>query len=77
MKSTEADKRYEAVLYTINGVHTMAHFDRLNDAHAWLMKRYEEYRTGERAAVIYDQHESRRRVLVIDPCFLLAGKDYH
>jgi hypothetical protein len=75
MKS-EADKRYEAVLHTINGVHTMGHFDRLDDAKAWLMKRYEEYRTADRAAVIYDQHEGRKRVLVIDPNFLLAGKDY-
>jgi hypothetical protein len=61
-----AGKRYEAVLYTIKGVHTVAYFNRLNDADTWLMKRYEEYRkTRECAAVIYDQHKDRKRVAVI------------
>jgi hypothetical protein len=75
----ESDKRYEAVVYTINGVHKAAFFDALNPAHAWLMKRCEEtYKGGsEYAAVIYDQQEKRRRVHVIDQWFLLAGKDYH
>jgi|GraSoiStandDraft_53_1057289.scaffolds.fasta_scaffold227109_1 hypothetical protein len=52
----------------------MAYYDDLDRAHAWLMKQYEEYRTAERAAVIYNQQENRRRVLVIDPNFVLAGK---
>ena len=52
-------------------------YDDLDRAHAWLMKQYEEYRTVERAAVIYEQQENRRRVLVIDPNFVLEGKDYH
>jgi hypothetical protein len=75
----ESDKRYEAVLYTINGVHTMGYFDNVDRAHAWLMKRGEEtYKGGsEYAAVIYDQNENRRRVFVMDRWFLLVGKDYH
>jgi hypothetical protein len=52
-------------------------YDDFDRAQAWLMKQYEEYRTVERAAVIYEQQENRRRVLVIDPNFVLAGKDYH
>jgi hypothetical protein len=44
----------------------MAYYDDLDCAHALLMKKYEEYRTAERVAVIYDQQENRRRVLVID-----------
>ncbi len=55
----------------------MAYYDDLDRAHAWLMKQYEEYRMAERAAVIYNQQENRRRVLVIDPNFVLPGKDYH
>jgi hypothetical protein len=54
----------------------MAYYDDLDRAHTCLMKQHEEYRTAERAAVIYDQQENRRRVLVIDPNFVLAGKDY-
>jgi hypothetical protein len=30
-------------------------YDDLDRAHAWLMKQYQEYRSAERAAVIYDQ----------------------
>ncbi len=52
----------------------MAYYDDLDRAHAWPMRQYEEYRTAERAAVIYNQQENRRRVLVIDPNFVLAGK---
>jgi len=52
----------------------MAYYDDLDRAHAWLMKQYEEYRMAERAAVIYNQQENRRRVLVIDPNFVLPGK---
>ena len=55
----------------------MAYCDDFDRAHAWLMKQCEEYRTAERAAVIYDQQENRRRVLVINPNFVLEGKDYH
>ena len=75
----ESDKRYEAVVYTINGVHKAARFDDLSPAHAWLMKRCEEtYKGGsEYAAVIYDENENRRRVNVLDRWFLLVGKDYH
>jgi hypothetical protein len=78
MPMDETDKRYEAVMYTINGVHKAAFFDDSNSAHAWLMKRCEECARAdiEYAAVIYDQHEDRKRLLVIDRWFLLAGKDY-
>jgi hypothetical protein len=55
----------------------LAYYDDLDRAHAWLMKQCEEYRTAERAAVIYDQQENRRRVTVIAPNFVLAGKNYH
>jgi hypothetical protein len=75
----ESDKRYEAVVYTINGVHKAALFDALNPAHAWLEKRCEEtYKGGsEYAAVIYDQHENRRQIYAVGKFFLIAGKDYH
>jgi hypothetical protein len=75
----ESDKRYEAVMYTINGVDKMAYFDDSTRAHGWIMKRCEDYTRAniEYAAVIYDQHENRKRLFVMDRWFLLAGKDYH
>ena len=74
----EADKQYEAVTYTINGLDKMAYFERLNDADTWIKQRHEEYHKAgiEYAAVIYDQRNNRKRVAVIDRHFLLAGKDY-
>jgi hypothetical protein len=74
----ESDKRYEAVTYTINGVDKMDYFDCLDDAHIWRMKRYEEYTHAgiEYAAMIYDQHDNRKRVFKDDRWFLLVGKGY-
>ncbi len=79
MGPQESDKRYEAVVYTIKGVHKADFFDDCSRARAWLMKRCEEtHKAGsDYAAVIYDQHEKRKRVYVDDRCGLLAGKDYH
>jgi hypothetical protein len=49
-------------------------YDDLDRAHTWLMKQYEEYHTAERAAVIYDQQENRRRVPCHRPQFCTRGK---
>ncbi len=72
MDATDPKQQYEAAVHTLKGVHTMAYFDDLDRAHAWVMKRYEEC-YGERAAVIYDQRQGRKRVLVIDKWCLLGG----
>jgi hypothetical protein len=45
----------------------MAYYDDLDRAHAWLMKQCEEYRTAERAAVIYDQQENKGESLSSHP----------
>lgn len=70
----ESDKRYEATLYTQKGVHVMAFFDGLNEAHNWLMKQWEKC-SEDRAAVIFDQSQNRRKVFVMDPHFVLSGKN--
>ena len=69
---TDSNQRYRAEIHTFKGVHTQAYFDDFDRAHRWLMKRYEEFKEvrSERAAVIYDQRESKR-VSTIDNWYLL------
>jgi hypothetical protein len=69
---TDSNQRYRAEIHPFKSVHTQAYFDDFDRAHRWLMKRYEEFKEvrSERAAVIYDQRESKR-VFTIDNWYLL------
>lgn len=72
MDPTDSNQRYRAEIHTFKGVRTLAYFDDLDQAHRWVLKRYEEFTEarGERAAVIYDQRESKRVFEVDNRCLL-------
>jgi hypothetical protein len=84
--SAESDKRYEVVVkHYLKGVLHMAYFDELNQAHSWLMARWKETfkKSGTKDAydradfqssyggAIYDQHEGRRRVMMLGADYVL------
>ena len=76
----ESDKRYEVVVkHCLRGVLHMAYFDELNQGHSWLMARWAELVKKESlkdavdradfqssyGGAIYDQHEGRKRVMLL------------
>ena len=76
--STESDERYEVVLkHYSKGVLHMASFKTLNQAHAFLMARWnglpvDSGRTQiECGAAIYDKNESRKRLSTLGAAYLV------
>jgi hypothetical protein len=74
MRPKNPTEQYEAVVYTINGVHTYCYFDDLTRAHQWITKEYERLRKKdlECAYEIYDHKPNKTRIFVSDEWFLLS-----
>ena len=76
--STKTDKRYEVIVkhYSAGVLHE-ASFKTLNQAHAFLMARWNGLPTDsgrtqiECGAAIYDRHESRKRVSTLGAAHLV------
>jgi hypothetical protein len=76
--STKSDKRYEVVVKHYSaGVLHMASFKTRNQAHAFLMARWNGLPTDsgrtqiECGAAIYDRHRSRRRLFTLGTAYLV------
>jgi len=67
----DSTERYRAELHTFAGRHSERCFNNIDDARAWMMAGYAELPQTESAAVIFDDADGRRRVLVIDPNLVL------
>ena len=72
MSEANSAQRYRAELHTFAGRHSERCFNNIDDAHTWIMAGYAELPQTESAAVIFDDADGRRGVLVIDPNLVLA-----
>jgi hypothetical protein len=71
MSEPDSTQRYRAELHTFAGRHSERCFGNIDDAHAWIMAGYAELPQTESAAVIFDDADVGRRVLVVDPNLVL------
>jgi len=76
MHSKNPTEQYEALVYTIEGVHSQCYFDDLTRAHQWITKEYERLRKmdAECAYEIYDYKPNKARIFVSDEWFLLSER---
>jgi hypothetical protein len=76
MSSESPTERYEAVLYTAEGVRTKRYFDDGDVAHQWITKEYAALAKAdsECACAIYDREEDEKRILVVDHWLLLPSE---
>jgi hypothetical protein len=71
MRLANPTEQYEAMLYTVKGVHSVGFVDNRDQAQSWIMKEYEKIIGGESAVAIYDHKQNRQKIFVIDSWSLL------